>query len=397
MANITPDETRDNHLFAPGRKRILSLDGGGVRGILSLGILESVERELSALEGKPVRLGDWFDLIGGTSTGSIIATGLALGMTVADLRALYITIAPRIFKRSWRRIIGWQSKFDDRNIAAELSKILGDRTLESADLRTGLSIILKRLDTGSGWILTNNPRAMYWDDAPGGGASGNRRLLLADLVRASTAAPGYFDPELMSLTEGGPPGLFVDGALTLHNNPALALTLAALIPAYDLKWRAGDDNLLVVSVGTGSFRTLMNAGDGARTSAAMLAVRSLAGMIGDSEDLVLTVMSFLGKSPVSWPINSEIGDLSAAPRVADPMFRFLRYDARLDSQWLQQEIGEAFDEKAILGLRHMDDVANIEQLLEIGRAAGARFVKADHWVGFQRERQTTNADQTAAN
>ena len=133
MAIIPPDEMRDRHLFEPGRKRILSLDGGGVRGILSLGILESVERELSALEGKPVRLGDWFDLIGGTSTGSIIATGLALGMSVADLRALYITIAPRIFKRSWRRIIGWQSKFDERNIAAELSKILGDRTLESAD------------------------------------------------------------------------------------------------------------------------------------------------------------------------------------------------------------------------------------------------------------------------
>ena len=260
-------------------------------------------------------------------------------------------------------------------------------------LTTGLSIVLKRLDTGSGWILTNNPRAKYWDDAPDGGASGNRRLLLADLVRASTAAPGYFDPELMSLTEGGPPGLFVDGALTLHNNPALALTLAALIPAYDLKWRAGDDNLLVVSVGTGSFRTLMNAGDGARTSAAMLAVRSLAGMIGDSEDLVLTVMSFLGKSPVAWPINSEIGDLSAAPRVVDPMFRFLRYDARLDSQWLQQELGETFNEKEILALRHMDDVVNIEQLLEIGRAAGARFVKPDHWVGFQRARQTTNANQ----
>jgi patatin-like phospholipase/acyl hydrolase len=76
---------RDRHLFGAGPKRLLSLDGGGVRGVISVAFLERIEAILSAQAGENVRLGDWFDLIGGTSTGAIIATGLALGKTTADL------------------------------------------------------------------------------------------------------------------------------------------------------------------------------------------------------------------------------------------------------------------------------------------------------------------------
>ncbi|HEV7602287.1 MAG TPA: patatin-like phospholipase family protein, partial [Bradyrhizobium sp.] len=70
-AEILPS-ARDRHLFAPGPKRILSLDGGGVRGAISIGFLEKLEKVVEEIEGKPTLLGDWFDLIGGTSTGAII-------------------------------------------------------------------------------------------------------------------------------------------------------------------------------------------------------------------------------------------------------------------------------------------------------------------------------------
>ena len=71
-------------LTAPGPKRILALDGGGIRGALSLGFLERIERLLRERHANPdLRLRDYFDLIGGTSTGSIIAVGLAIGMDVA--------------------------------------------------------------------------------------------------------------------------------------------------------------------------------------------------------------------------------------------------------------------------------------------------------------------------
>src|SRR4051794_5372463 len=96
--------TRDRHLFGAGPKRLLSLDGGGVRGVISVAFLERVEALLSAQTGTEVRLGDWFDLIGGTSTGAILATGLALGKSTGELKDIYHQLAPHAFRRSRFRI-----------------------------------------------------------------------------------------------------------------------------------------------------------------------------------------------------------------------------------------------------------------------------------------------------
>src|SRR2546423_12361030 len=87
--------SRDRHLFDAGPKRILSLDGGGVRGVISVAFLERIEATLTAQAGENVRLGDWFDLVGGTSTGAIIATGLALGKSTGDLKDIYHRLSPR--------------------------------------------------------------------------------------------------------------------------------------------------------------------------------------------------------------------------------------------------------------------------------------------------------------
>ena len=79
---MTPEDQvpakRDTHLFGPGPKRILSLDGGGVRGATTIAFLDRIEALIEEIEGRPVRLCDWFNLIGGISTGAIIATALAL-------------------------------------------------------------------------------------------------------------------------------------------------------------------------------------------------------------------------------------------------------------------------------------------------------------------------------
>src|SRR4051794_29196396 len=153
-----PFLARDRHLFGPGPKRVLSLDGGGVRGAFSLALLEKLEAEVARLEGRSVRLCDWFDLIGGTSTGAIIATALALGFHSAEVREFYERLAPRIFKKSIFRLAGWQSKYGSRRLAHELGSVLGDRTLDTEDLNTGLCLLLKRMDTGSAWLVMNNSR-----------------------------------------------------------------------------------------------------------------------------------------------------------------------------------------------------------------------------------------------
>jgi uncharacterized protein len=369
---------RDRHLFGPGRKRILSLDGGGVRGMLSVGILEHLERAIEDMEGRPIRLGEWFDLIGGTSTGSIIAALLALGYRVAEVRDLYERLAPLVFKRYWH-LMGWQAKFDARNFKRECERVLGVRRLESEDLLTGLCIVLKRLDTGSSWMLINNPRSAFWNDPP----PGNRRMLLANLVRASTAAPHFFDPEPIPIVENQEPGVFIDGGLTPHNNPALMLAMAALIPAIGLNWTPGADDLLVVSIGTGAFRPRLSPREAMKKSALVLALKSLSAIISENQALVLTLMTYFGQSPVSWPINLEIGDLGPLKPPGGPLFRFLRYDARLEQSWLEQELGERFAPDALDHLQRMDNPLNLATLLRVGRRAGELQVNADHLQGFE--------------
>jgi patatin-like phospholipase/acyl hydrolase len=73
---MTPSELRHSPLFASGVKRILALDGGGVRGVISLAFLERIETLLESRCGRKARLCEYLSLIGGTSTGSVIAARL---------------------------------------------------------------------------------------------------------------------------------------------------------------------------------------------------------------------------------------------------------------------------------------------------------------------------------
>ncbi|MFO1148274.1 MAG: patatin-like phospholipase family protein [Alsobacter sp.] len=378
MADPSP---RDKHLFGAGPKRILALDGGGVRGALSLAFLERLEETISEIEGRPTRLCDWFDLIGGTSTGAIIATALALGYSAAEIRAFYFQLAPKVFRRSYFRILGLQSKFDANRLAAELRSVFAERTLDSDDLQTGLCLTLKRMDTGSSWILMNNPRSAFWETPADGSFAGNRHLPLVNLVRASAAAPHFFDPELISIVEGQPPGLFVDGGLTPHNNPSLILALVAVLPAYGLEWALGTGQLTIVSVGTGSFRPTLDPRSVSRIRPIGVALKALTAQISEAQQLVLTLMSWLGSSPTPWVINSEIGDLGPVSPPFGPQFRFLRYDVRLEKAWLSRELDVLLDERDIVRLRHMDDPANVRPCYDLGAKAAARQIKKPDLVG----------------
>src|SRR5207237_4475248 len=150
---------RDRHLFGPGPKRILALEGGGVRGAITVAFLEKIEKVFAEHYGKEVRLGEHFDLIGGTSTGAIIAGALALRFTGIQVKDFYTMLAPMAFKRQKWSIPIIQAKFDVRGLRAEIEKVIGGLELQSEKLITGLCVVTKRIDTGSPWILANNPKA----------------------------------------------------------------------------------------------------------------------------------------------------------------------------------------------------------------------------------------------
>jgi patatin-like phospholipase/acyl hydrolase len=100
-----------------GPKRILALDGGGLRGVLTLGMLREIETLLRVQHGDDpdFRLCHYFDLIAGTSTGAIIAAALSLGMTVDEVHGHYMNLGKLVFKRSLLRWGALRAKFDGAN------------------------------------------------------------------------------------------------------------------------------------------------------------------------------------------------------------------------------------------------------------------------------------------
>jgi hypothetical protein len=417
VTETTFECARDRHLFGPGRKQILALDGGGVRGAITVAFLERIESILSRQHGKDIRLGDHFDLIGGTSTGAIIAGALALGYRAAEIKEFYTRLAPLAFKREFWRIPVLQAKFDAHGLRQEIAKIVGDRELSSQDLITGLCVVTKRMDTGSPWILANNPRAPYWNDGPN--HDGNKHYRLANLVRASTAAPHFFDPEILPITgrtndapadsPAGPlldspwlarhmaailerlhlrrkplfdpktHGLFIDGGVTPHNNPSFALLQMAILKAFGICWTPGPDQLSVTSVGTGSYRPRLSFEKLGFTRFAQLAIHALMSVMSDAETMILAQMQWLGECPQPWVINSEVGTLAGDGPPGGKMFRFLRYDVRLEQNWLADELDVKVDERELERFRCMDDPGIVSAIYDIAVLAAKKQIKPEHW------------------
>jgi len=133
----------------PGPKKILTLTGGGLRGVISLEILAEIESQLRDTLGQPdLVLADYFDYLAGTSTGAIIATGLALGKSVDEIRTRYHQLGKLAFRRSLASV-PYLSRFGASGITEQLEEFFGtDLTLGDPRLRTLLLLVLRHDDAG---------------------------------------------------------------------------------------------------------------------------------------------------------------------------------------------------------------------------------------------------------
>jgi uncharacterized protein len=382
----------EQHLAADGgTKRILALDGGGLRGVLTLGMLREIETHLRARHGNDpaFRLSDYFDLMAGTSTGSIIAAALSLGMTVDEVHAHYMKLGNKVFKRSllrWGPMQAVRAKFDDDDVAEALRGVLGDRRLDSPDFKTGLLVMSKRLDTGSPWPITNNPQARYFHGGTNKSTIPNREYPLWQVVRASTAAPTFFDPEHIEIARSDPArglkgqrGTFVDGGVSPSNNPALQAVMTATMDGYHLRWASGADKLLVVSVGTGKANPALGPENLITGNTVVQAVLALAALMEDCGDQVESVMQWLAAtSPTARPIDREMG--TAGPPLAGAgLFSYLRYNVLLQRDWVKEKLGESMRDEELKALEAMDEPDNIPELDRVGRLAGQKLVKPEHF------------------
>ncbi len=374
-------KTLEGHLFDDGPKRILSLDGGGVRGALSLGYLAEIEEILCERVGgdSDFRLCDYFDLIGGTSTGSIIATGLAMGMSVEELIEVYHTVGVEVFEESFLHFGLLGAKFPKEPLMRALYTFFGNETLGSDKLRTGLVIMTKRLDTGSPWLLHNNPRGKYYRGQDGEHGIGNRDLLLRNIIRASTAAPHYFEPEMLQVAPHVM-GAFVDGGISPYNNPSMQLLMMSTCSGYGLNWPFGDDRLLLVSVGTGFRQVSVPATTVMKMPALRLAAESVVSIMEDANWLGQAVLQWMSRSPTAWTIDGEVGDLEADVLGGGPaLMSYLRYELALEPRWLKDTVGLHVSDAQCAALYVMDDAKNLPELTRLGRAAAKVQILPAHF------------------
>jgi hypothetical protein len=361
-------------------RKLLALDGGGIRGVLSLEILAEIERTIAAKTGV-TRLGDYFDYIGGTSTGAIIAAGLSIGMTAAELLQFYREAGVSMFEKS-ALIKRLKSFYTDEPLAAKLQGIFREKGGRHADLtserlRCLLLVVTRNMSTDSPWPISSNPSAKYNDPTR---PDNNRRIPLWQLVRASTAAPVFFPPEVLNWDPNDPNKsfVFVDGGLTPYNNPAFLLFRMATQPAYRLEWKTGEQNLLLVSVGTGAAAGVTDAVE-----------RNLFGnmqnlpselMYGIQVEQDINCRTF-GRCVHGSEIDREMGNLVLPEDKPDHgrFFRYVRYNADLSQEGLDT-LGLNDIEAA--AVQKMDAVGQIDNLSRIGQIVAKKEVSIGDFGPF---------------
>ena len=221
--------------------RVLSIDGGGVRGLVPALILAEIERQ----SGRPIY--QQFDLVVGTSTGSILALGLTRPrnadaqqplFTAKDLVQLYRDQGTQVFPTSFavlrylRRL--FRPKFSPHGAEALYEKYFEDVRFHEA--LTNVAV--------PAYDIEESRRIWFRSYA-----SAHGELLMRDLVRGATAAPTFFPPARFAVDTGVSASghvALVDGAL-FANNP----TLDAYLMAQKLLTNQEDKSLLLVSIGTG--------------------------------------------------------------------------------------------------------------------------------------------------
>jgi uncharacterized protein len=372
-------------------RKLLALDGGGIRGVLTLQVLIRMEEMLAEKsgQGENFRLCNYFDYIGGTSTGAIIAAGLAIGKSARFLSDFYKEVGPAMFEKAFilKRL---KALYKSEPLTEKLKEVYGaNTTLGSDELKCLLLVVTRNVSTDSPWPISSNPKAKYNDPSR---PDRNTQIPLWQLVRASTAAPVFFPPEVVQWDPNDPSKafLFEDGGLTPYNNPAFLIARMATHPAYRLNWPTGEKKLLVMSIGTGSAPSVdSDVYSGGKNAFSNLVSFPSALMYGAAVDQDINCRiigrcihggeydSELGRCDTE--IDREVGDLvhreDPIPDDLGRQFTYARYNAELSKTWLQKRgLGDIDPAK----VSQLDSIEAIPDLIRVGEAL-AKEVKIEHF------------------
>ena len=350
-------------------KRLLSIDGGGIRGVMAAEILVQIEDTLRIYNPKWQCLADFFHLIGGTSTGSILAAGLAKGMSARELLSIYKKDGKQIFTKTWISQIPQLgrlfTKYNPIPLENKLQEVFGDMTLASPDLKTLLMIVTKNVTRGGTSIFASHDNNQMFKK--------DQQVKLRDLIRASSAAPTFFPPHQFEVA--GQAYEFVDGGVSMYNNPAFQLFLEATKPPSSggLGWNHGLDNLLLISIGTGFYSNKIPLGKIRNYNAIDWAEYIVKLLMDDANIQQNQILKLVGYQPNYWDKNDKKiiykpASQALPDELKDKLFAYFRLTADFTKERLH-DLGIAdADFINIKALEQMDCVDEIETLSTVGKA-----------------------------
>ena len=190
--------------------KILSIDGGGVKGLYSSTVIEHLEQRYGPIS-------EYFDLLTGTSTGGLIALCLAMKMPAVEVSAIYEKHGRKIFPRR-RQFLGalrqalWRGKYSDKGLKKVLNQVFSEKTV--GDLDNLVCIPSYSVTDARPWVFKRDHGILDRDN----------RTLLTDVALATSAAPTYFP---LSELAGYNNKQFIDGGVWA-NNPTLVGIIEAL-------------------------------------------------------------------------------------------------------------------------------------------------------------------------
>lgn len=217
--------------------KILSLDGGGIRGLLTAVLLHELEKSLE----EPLHT--YFDLLAGTSTGSILACGIASGIKTEKIIDLYMeegrTIFPGSFNKNMNRLLRTFSqgvsapKYSDKGLKKVLSKVFGEKKFGNLNTRT----LVTAYD-----VLNRDAIVFKSFKAP------FDKLYIWEVCKSSASAPTYFPAHVMKISRSKVP--LIDGGVVANNPTACAISEAIVI-SKKKNLQVSHEDIIVASFGTG--------------------------------------------------------------------------------------------------------------------------------------------------
>lgn len=207
------------------RFKILSIDGGGIKGLFPASLLAEIEESLALAS-----VVDYFDLIAGTSVGGILAIGLGLGLDARSMRDFIAGLGPTVFppeQRATLRLLAGLPRYDPSRLRSSLTEVFGDKTIGESRVR----LLIPSFDAGK-------PDIHIYKTAHSTRLMMDYKFRAVEVAMATAAAPTYF-PSFDSSRNV----VFVDGAVWANNPVALAVVEAITL------LQQPPENIDVLSVG----------------------------------------------------------------------------------------------------------------------------------------------------